>query len=264
MYRQAEIYNLIFDYEQAILQYPNEKASKVPFKILFKGSSGQNKRELGVIIRHIVIDILGWNPYDCLDHFTDAILEMTLITRMLKCTGYTKDDLPEVLSFAFPKELPYDRKRAVIDALCKKAHLGKWAYDPREYRLPKDFFTGVEGNEAVNICMRFLVTEFLIENRPTNSPRDVIPQSAVPGLYQFFAAERKAKIWLKKHGMDHALLAVERLPLRLLHGCLSYDECDNFLYLNYLIEDAYKKVFPESPPEKPITKEKAKKKGLSH
>ena len=243
---QAEIYNLIYDYEQAIVQNPNEKSSKIPFKILFKGSQGQNKRELGVVIRHIVLDVLGWLPSDCLRNFTDEILDITLIERMLKCTGYTKDDLPEVLSFAFPKELPFDRKKSVVEALCKKAHLGKYAYDSREYRLPKDFFTGLEGNENVNICMRYLVTEYLIEDRPTESPRDYIPQSSVPELYKFFSEERKAKIWLKRHGMDHALLAVESLPLRLFNGCLSYNECDNFLYLNYLIEDMYKKTFAKN------------------
>ncbi len=218
----------IYEYEEILL------GQKLNFNCSFKGTSNENKEELGRIWRYAICELFNWDAQDAVKNMTTSLVTQFCLDKSLAAIGYDVkknfiDSYKFVLQYAFPDEVKYNKYDETIEIYQKVAKLDGYKNDTDKLRIPKKFFTDDNGGERAEILLNYVVNTYMGDKTTKE-------------LYDFFSEKRVAAKWLRDKKLDLPLKFIYSDPLDYFHYSINMDRRDNFLYYNKRLISEYNEI----------------------
>ncbi len=215
----------IFEYEMLLM------GQRLNFQASFKGSPSENKKEVGVIWRYAITELLGWTPEEALKNLNNEIVDALLLNKTFQGIDFDREhsyiaDYRFILQYAFPDRIRYDMYTETIAEYEKFAKLGRWASDTTPYKQPKRFFTDADGIRRANWCLRHILDVYMGELNNEEK-------------YKFFADTTKASRWLKSKGLERPNEYLFDGPLDYFHS--ANKDKDGLIFASWLAKKAFDK-----------------------
>ena len=122
--------DIISEYEQVLIG----NIPKIPPR-LFQNEAPANEHLALVVFRYAIEKLLRWTPVEAYQMFSPAVVETMKLKQLLSYikfpTELTKDNTEYIVYLIYPKEVPYDFAKYVIQTYEKVVN-GEIRY-PREY-----------------------------------------------------------------------------------------------------------------------------------
>lgn len=138
----------------------------------------------------------------------------------------TKDNTEYIVYLIYPKEVPYDFAKYVIQTYNKVLN--------GEIRYPREYMYGNKGLVRAGICLQYAIKNSKVFH-------------SVEEMYRFFCSP-EGFTFLREKKLHQLYKSFYDSPLQYLHYSLP-DSLKNELYFNYYtFLDNYKKKYGELPP----------------
>ena len=211
---------VIFDYENLLLGR-SHRFSEHMFSD--RQPLEYRRKKAGLIWNYAITHYLGWTAKEAVLYMTSDIAEKLLLNRVYKHIEVDPArvffrDYRFILQYAFPGEIKYDIRTeaiAVYERVCK---LGKWCNNTENYRYPKKFFSGIEGQQRADTLLNYVVAMYMGDRSSEE-------------MYDFFSQHAKAKKWITAKCLDVPLdLIYNDEPLDYFHTAIDERVKDDLLY----------------------------------
>lgn len=217
----------IAEYEDTLLG----KRKAVSSYYFSYGKTGNMKLALQ-IMKHAFETYLNWSPLDLRDYITMEVLERVKVRSLLKYIEFPpelnpKEDLFYIAWLIYPETVHFNSKELTL-------RVYKSLLDKTIQKFPKEFFTGTDGYSRAQICLRYIIEQYL-------NP------STIKELYEFFSTLECQK-FLRKHKLLVICRDLFDTPVHYLHISLSKKQQDDFWYRYY--DFLYRKARADEAAEK--------------
>lgn len=217
--------DIISEYEQVLIG----NIPKIPPR-LFQNEAPANEQLALVVFRYAIEKLLRWTPVEAYQMFSPAVVETMKLKQLLSYikfpTELTKDNTEYIVYLIYPKEVPYDFAKYVIQTYEKVVN--------GEIRYPREYMYGNKGLVRAGICLQYAIKNSKVFH-------------SVEEMYRFFCSP-DGLIFLHEKKLYQLYKSFYKTPLQFLHFSLP-DSLKNEMYFNYytfLIR--YKKEYGNMPP----------------
>lgn len=243
----------IYEYQKLLLG--QSKTFTIAQSARLKNGSEEAWREVGVLWRYAITQILGWNAEQAMRYFDQddpvhdpvaLMLHLDQVSGKIM-TGKKQDNaLQKILTYAFPELGKPDLKTETI-AMYEQMVSKKTVPGEPQKRYPRHFWTDDYGTQRAAICIQYVINKYL---RDTMSFAD---------LYDFFGHTPTAKRWLERKLLGQPLRVLyANKPLDYFHFSLPPNSRNEILYWVNSVEDRCRTDLAEENRRKREEKEKAK------
>ena len=218
---------LIFDYENLLLG----RAQRFTEGLITDEETLESRRKkAGFIWRYAITYYLKWTPLEAVHYLTADIVEKLMLNRLYKKMEIDPermifDDYRFVLQYAFPGEVKYDIGLEAFEVYQRCFRTGRWRNSTEEYKLPKKFFYGPEGEQRANAILNNLVSLYLGDKTTEE-------------LYDKFSRKPSARKWLREKNLGEPLMQIyDNEPLEFFHAAMDETHKDDLFYYAAKIRD---------------------------
>jgi len=169
------------------------------------------------VMKYAFETYLKWTPYEIRDYLTLDVMDRLNVKCLLRYIDFPPELNPRVDLFfiawkIYPQTIHYT-----------KTHLVQRVYynllEKKLYKFPKEFFTGVTGVVRAQICLRYMIEEF-------------IPFTTIENMYIFFGSPDGFST-LRKYRLISVCRDLFDTPVAFLHASLPREQRMEFLYRFY-------------------------------
>ena len=169
------------------------------------------------IMQYAFETYLGWTPQVLRDNLTLDILERLKLKSLLRYIQFApelnaKEDLFYIAWLIYPETVHYGKKELTL-------RVYKQLLNKQLQKFPKEFFTGRDGLTRSQICLRFMIEQFL-------------HFTSVEEMYRYFSTEECTKT-LRKYKLLVVCRDLYDTQLEYLHESLAKEQRDTFWYRYY-------------------------------
>ena len=217
--------DIISEYEQVLIG----NISKIPPR-LFQNEPAANEQLALSVFQYAIENLLCWTPTEAYQLFSPAVVETMRLKQLLNYIKFpselTKDNTEHIVYLIYPKEVPYDFAKYVIQTYNKVLN--------GEIRYPREYMYGNKGLVRSGICLQYAIKNSKVFH-------------SVEEMYRFFCSP-EGFAFLREKKLYQLYKSFYDNPLQYLHYSLP-DSLKNELYFNYYtFLDNYKKEFGKLPP----------------
>jgi len=217
----------ILEYERILLGLQDK------YWATFQNAIGSpaSKKELGIIWRYAISELLRWTPEEAVKYLTTDVVK----TMKLHTTFYAVDfsikhnfigNYRKLIQLAFPEEKIYDFNEETITEYKKVAKKDEWANDKTPYRYNKSFFLETDGIDRARVVMNYVITKYCGDMTPIE-------------LYELFSDKERSAAFCTAHHLETpaSLLYADDM-LEFFHDAYRYRSA--YLYYNNEIKEYIK------------------------
>lgn len=217
--------DIISEYEQVLIG----NISKIPPR-LFQNEPAANEQFALSVFQYAIENLLCWTPTETYQLFSPAVVETMRLKQLLNYIKFpselTKDNTEYIVYLIYPKDVPYDFAKYVIQTYNKVLN--------GEIRYPREYMYGNKGLVRSGICLQYAIKNSKVFH-------------SVEEMYRFFCSP-EGFAFLREKKLYQLYKSFYDNPLQYLHYSLP-DSLKNELYFNYYtFLDNYKKEFGKLPP----------------
>ena len=166
------------------------------------------------VIKHGLEKYLRWNPEQLRDCLTPEIMEQLRLQQMVRHIIFPPEldasrDLFFIIWQLYPHTIHFSDKDLIL-------RVYKGILDRTILKYPKEFFTGHDGRIRSQVCLRYMIEQFL----PINSLEE---------LYEYFASSNCQNV-LKQNKLLVICNDLYETPLEYLHKSLPKGQQNEFLF----------------------------------
>lgn len=223
--QKGVLMDIISEYEHVLVG----NLPKIPPR-LFQNEPAANEQLALTVFKYAIEKLLQWTPKEAYKLFSPDVIETMKLTQLLNYidfpTELTKNNTEYIVYLIYPKEVPYDFAKYVIQTYNKVLN--------GERRYPREYMYGNKGLIRASICLQYAIKNNIVFH-------------SVEEMYRFFCSPN-GLAFLKEKKLYQLYKSFYKTPLQFLHFSLP-DGLKNELYYNYytfLIN--YKKKYGELPP----------------
>lgn len=205
--------------KSAIAEYEDTLVGKRKAISTFYFSYGENgNMKLALqIMKYAFETYLKWEPQVLRDYLTSEVLERIKLKSLLRYIVFppelnAKEDLFYIAWLIYPETIHYGKKDLAL-------RVYKKLLDKEIQKFPKEFFTGSDGVTRTQICLRYMIEQYL-------------HITSVKELYEFFSTDECIKT-LRKYKLLTICRDLYDTPVEYLHSSLSKEQKDIFWYRYY-------------------------------
>ena len=169
------------------------------------------------IMKYAFDTYLQWSPEQLRDCLTYEILERLKLQFLLRHIVFPVEldsakDLFYIAWKLYPKTVHFNEKDLIL-------RVYKNLLDKKIQKYPKEFFDGRQGDLRAQVCLRYMIEQFL-------------PFNAIDELYDYFASVKCVRV-LRQNKLLIACRDLYDTPVEYLHKSLSKEQQNQFLYRFY-------------------------------
>lgn len=213
--------SLIMDYEKTMI-----REDKKNYKTIQKHEGSDEGLVNAVILLKYVFEcILDWSPYMIRDYFTPEISEWLQLDNCVSKIPFPIEldqskDYFYVAHYLYPKTLPYNKKKTVLDIYDRKRM--------KNITLPRGFFSDKEGKDNFDICLKYVISEKFY----TMESKDI---------YEFFSDSKRARSFMIENNLITPCDTHYSSILEAVHSVLPEGDKNDTLYHFITLKNYLKK-----------------------
>lgn len=222
---------LIFDYENLLLG----RTQKLTEGLISDEETVESRRKkAGFIWRYAITHYLKWTSLEAVHYMTDEIVEKLMLNKFYKKMEIDPErtifgDYRFILQYAFPGEVKYDIGIEAFEVYQRCYKIGRWRNNTEEYKLPKKFFYGPEGEQRANAILNNLVSLYLGDK-------------STEELYDKFSRKPSGRKWIREKHLGEPLTQIyDNEPLEFFHAAMDESRKDDLFYYAAKIRDTVEK-----------------------
>lgn len=242
----------LYEYQQLLLGHT--KTFCIAQSAKLKNGSDEAWREVGVLWRYAITQILGWTPEQAKTYINNDDPMHDPVVKMLRLdqvsgkiiTGKKQDsDLPKILTYAFPELGKPNLYTETIQMYNQMVENRNVPGQPQK-RYPRHFWTDDYGTKRAAICIQYAIGKYLQDTM------------SFAELYEFFSNTPSAKRWLERKMLGQPLRVLySGKPLDYFHFSLPMSRRNEVLYWVGIVEDRCRNDLTE---DAKVRKEEKKRK----
>ena len=206
-------------YNSAIAEYEDTLVGKQKAISTYYFSYGKygNQRLALQIMKYAFETYLGWSPATLRDYISNEIFNRLQLKPLLHYIEFPpeldpKKDLFYIIHLIYPDVVRFSKKDLVL-------HVFQQLLEGSIMKFPKEFFTGADGEQRAQICLRYILEQKLTF-------------VSVQEAYAFFSTPNCLKL-LNKYKLLSVCRDLYDSPLTYLHYSLPSKQQDVFWYRYY-------------------------------
>ena len=214
---------LIYEYDQILI---NEQ--KEPSMYFFSSSAYYNELNALKIFRYAFGTILKWRPEELAACRSLKIVHEMKLDYFLSQINFPPEVSQEyyllyIASKLYPNKVHYDEEHITCDVYKKLLKIKPGDIQ----KFPKNFAIGENGRFRAEVCLRYMISHFVIFHN-------------IDELYKIFAAPTAVDL-LKRYKLYNISSILYETPLDYLHAALDDSQKNNTLYYYLKFENSCKK-----------------------
>lgn len=204
--------SVIAEYEDTLV----DKRKSISTFYFSYGKSGNMKLALH-IMQYAFETYLCWTPQILRDNLTADILERLKLKSLLRYIQFppelnAKEDLFYIAWLIYPETIHYGKKELTLRVYTQ-------LLNKQIQKFPKEFFTGRDGLTRSQICLRYMIEQFL-------------HFTSIKEMYQYFSTEDCTKT-LRRYRLLAVCHDLYDTQLEYLHDSLVKEQRSTFWYRYY-------------------------------
>jgi len=169
------------------------------------------------VMKYAFDTYLHWTPTQLRDCLTYEVIERLRLQQLLRYVIFpveldSTEDLFYVAWQLYPKTVHFTERDLIL-------RIYKNLLEKKKPKFPKKFFDGTCGSLRAQVCLRYMIEQFL----PFNSTDE---------LYDYFASPKCLKA-LRQNRLSSICTDLFETPLEYLHKSLPKEQQNQFLYYFY-------------------------------
>lgn len=211
--------DIILSYEKLLIGIPLQK------KFLFNGTESQNDEVARNIVRYAVRHYLyDWSPEEVQIYINKDIINKLCLKPILEYIKFPdkikKNSYWYIAHIAYPEEIEYNSRKFIIELLEYVAKHGA-AY------MPKNYFSGDEGEEKIKYCIRYIFEKHL-------KAKNILD------VYKFVHSSEFIKL-LETYKIYYGFFEYYEVPIDILWDLLPEEQLNMDLYYAFRLNEFLRK-----------------------
>ncbi len=204
---------LIYEYDQILVGEQKE-----PSMAFFSSTTYQNELNALKVIRYAFRKVLGWKPEEIAACRNLKIIREMKLEYFLSQINFPPEVSPEyyllyIASKLYPNRIYYDEEHIICDVYKKLLKIKEGDIQ----KFPKNFTAGENGHFRAEVCLRYMISHFVIFH-------------SIEELY-FIFDNPSVNDLLKRYRLWNICTTLYDTPLDYLHSALDVSQKDHMLYL---------------------------------
>lgn len=218
---------IIKDYEQVMTENGGiarrkNGVTRDSYEIMFKKSDFESKKELAILLRYIVRDMLKWTPEEFMVNVDGELLKFLHLDVALRRAHINSDDLCSLFKEAFPETVSFNDDKMTVMVYKQVAMLEEYANKPPTHGFKKNFFSHEDGVRRLRAIIYYLDETYLSALAPQER-------------YAFFSDVQRGRKWFEHMSLSLALSVISSDPLVLYHRAHQGIARHDFYFYNELL-----------------------------
>lgn len=202
----------IAEYEDVLI---GKRKAVAPY--YFNYNSIGNMRLALQIMKYAFATYLNWSPDQLRDCLTIEIIERLKLQSLLKFLEFPPEldstkDLFYIAWLLYPSTVHFSEKDLIL-------RVYKNLLDKKIQKYPKEFFSGRDGLTRAQVCLRFMIEQYL-------------PTKSIDELYEYFATQKSVRV-MRQNKLLVVCNDLFDTPVEFLHKSLHREQQNVFLYRYY-------------------------------